>query len=237
MPHPHLPLCFNFTPYVGNLWTSMCQWCWCSPTLHTTACTSCSGILLVEAADSLRSHAEHYTGVRSGIMAEDTAPHEGATPVRGSDITQLLRMSLRPRQDLLLAVTLRCGWPDLKCTQSRQTLPNPSGWKSSCPSLRTNLFVSSPNTGYWKQVTIVQWPGACNSTMRRTETNWSGSTSYRPERRGQENSWPTLQDLCVCSPTGLSYFVCWTAAGNSKRAIYPRNSFLISAALVDARDA
>ena len=42
-------------------------------------------------------------------MAEDTAPHEGATPVRGSDITQLVRMSLRPRQDLLLAVILRCG--------------------------------------------------------------------------------------------------------------------------------
>ena len=30
------------------------------------------------------------------MAEEDTAPHEGATPVRGSDVTQLVRMSLRP---------------------------------------------------------------------------------------------------------------------------------------------
>ena len=37
MPHPHLPLCFNFTLYVCvKFWTSMCQRCWCSPTRHTT---------------------------------------------------------------------------------------------------------------------------------------------------------------------------------------------------------
>ena len=38
MPHPHLPLCFNFTLYVCvKFWTSMCQRCWCSPTRHTTS--------------------------------------------------------------------------------------------------------------------------------------------------------------------------------------------------------
>ena len=32
MPHPHLPLCFNFTLYVCMKFrTSMCQRCWCSP--------------------------------------------------------------------------------------------------------------------------------------------------------------------------------------------------------------
>ena len=43
------------------------------------------------------SRTERYIGVRGGIMAEeDTTPQEGATPVRGSDITRLVRMSLHP---------------------------------------------------------------------------------------------------------------------------------------------
>ena len=41
-------------------------------------------------ADSPASRAERYIGVRSGIMAEeDTTPQEGATPVRGSDVTRI----------------------------------------------------------------------------------------------------------------------------------------------------
>ena len=30
------------------------------------------------------------------MSEEDTTPHEGATPVRSSDVTRLVRMSLRP---------------------------------------------------------------------------------------------------------------------------------------------
>ena len=30
------------------------------------------------------------------MAEEDTVPHEGATPVRGSDVTRLVRMSLHP---------------------------------------------------------------------------------------------------------------------------------------------
>ena len=79
-------------------------------------------------------------------------------------------------------------------------------------------------TGDYRAVT-----GCFDSTMCQTETNWSDTTSYRPEPRGQESSWPTLQEICACSPTrpillgpsnsGRKFY-----EGNSSREFVPRHS-------------
>ena len=76
--------------------------------------------------------------------------------------------------------------------------------------------------------TIVQWPGACDSTMRQTENELEWQYKLQTQKpRGQESSWPTLQELCACSPTrpillgpsnsGRKFY-----EGNSSREFVPR---------------
>ena len=63
------------------------------------------------------------------MAEEDTTLQEGATPVRGSDVTRLVRMSLRPPTRFAAGADFTLWLTSLirNVHYSRQTLPHPSG--------------------------------------------------------------------------------------------------------------
>ena len=119
MPHPHLPLCFNFTLYVCmRFLTSMCQRCWCSPTRHTTSDNRQSTLAAYPLIASLLARIAVLPASSAEVERVFSAVKRIKTPMRNQLCTRIL--------DFLVRVTM-----DGPNTPSWDPMPAALKWEST----------------------------------------------------------------------------------------------------------
>ena len=146
-------------------------------------------ILLVEAADLPRSHGKHYIGIRSGVMAEeDTAPHEGATPVHGLDIMRLVRMSLCPPTRFASGSDFMLWLTRFEMCTQQEDIAEPQQLKELLSLLEDEPFRVVSQHGLLKTGDYHAVTGCLRQhyALDRNELEWQYSLQTRIQRPGEQ---------------------------------------------------
>ena len=173
-------------------------------------------------------------------MAEEvTTPHEGATPVRGSDVMRLVRMSLRPPTRFAAGADFTLWLTRFEMYTQQADIAEPQRVKEFLSLLEDEPFRVVSQHGLLETGDY----GAVTGCLQQhyapdgNELEWQYKLQTRTQRPGEQladfagalrvltdKAYPILGPL----NSGRKFY-----EGN----LYPRNSLLVSAALVDARGA
>ena len=221
-----------------------CNWALtlCTPiNRQSSVCTNSSGIHKhlfchsIAAERTLRSG--YYSGVRSGICLTKRTLH----PRKLFQFAPNMHWRLDPSgwvcahpQDLPLVLTSSCGWQGSRCMYSRRVFPKPRGWKSFFPSWRMSPSVWSLSMGYWNW----RLPRSDRVSATTLRTRWKRTRMAVQATNQNTEAWGTVGWFCWGSTyarwQGIPQMVCGTATRNSKESVYPRDTFFVHSALVDA---